>query len=52
MITWVFWVDDRALLSDYLGVLGGLYGVCKVITWVSWVDDRVLLSDYLDVMGR
>ncbi len=37
MITWVFWVDDRALLSDYLGVLGGLYGV--------------LQSDYLGVMG-
>lgn len=37
MITWVPWVDDRALVSDYLCFLDGLY--------------VVLLSDYLDVLG-
>ncbi len=37
MITLVSWVDDRVLLSDYLGVLGGLY--------------VVVLSDYLGVLG-
>ncbi len=36
MITWMSWVDDKVLVSDYLGVLGGLYGL--------------LLSDYLGVL--
>lgn len=36
MITWMSWVDDKVLVRDYLGILGGLYGL--------------LLSDYLGVL--